>query len=166
MITPLDIQNKTFNRSFRGFSPKAVNNFLNEIIDEYEKMYKENIELKDKVNLLKDQIRQYNTMEETLKNTLIVAQKTAEEVALNARHKADVITGNAEDEGRKIISNAKEEVRHIKEEYEQLMKDIYIFKNRHRAFLQAELLTLDKYAVDDEYSVEVEIESEDSDYGA
>lgn len=145
MITPLDIQNKVFKRSFWGFKPKDVNAFLNEMINDYEKMYKENIEYKDKIGMLSDQIRQYNTMEETLKSTLLIAQKTAEEVGLNARNKADVIIENAEDTGKQIIYQAREDVRDIKEEYEHLKKEIFIFKTRYESFMKAQLLSLDEF---------------------
>lgn len=145
MITPLDIQNKVFSRVVRGYNPKAVNAFLNEIIEDYEQMYKENIEHKDKINLLTDQIRKYNTMEETLKNTLLIAQRTAEEVAINARGKADLIIGSAEDEGRKIVEKSKSDVQNIKEEYEQLRKEMQIFKTRYESFLQSQLITLGDY---------------------
>lgn len=145
MITPLDIQNKVFKRSFWGFKPKDVNAFLNEMINDYEKMYKENIEYKDKIGMLSDQIRQYNTMEETLKSTLLIAQKTAEEVGLNARNKADVIIENAEDTGKQIINQAREDVRDIKEEYEHLKKEIFIFKTRYESFMKAQLLSLDEF---------------------
>lgn len=154
MITPLDIQNKVFSRVVRGYSPKAVNAFLNEIIEDYEQMYKENIEYKDRINLLSDQIRKYNTMEETLKNTLLIAQKTAEEVAINARGKADLIIGSAEDEGRKIVEKSKSDVQNIKEEYEQLKKEMQIFKTRYESFLQSQLITLGDYYRGEEDFVE------------
>lgn len=166
MITPLDIQNKVFSRSFRGYSPKVVNSFLNEILEDYEKMYKENIEYKDKISMLSDQIRQYNTMEETLKNTLIIAQKTAEEVAMNARSKADVIIGNAEDEGRRIVDKTKDEVKDIKDEYDHLRKEMYIFKTRYESFLQSQLLSLkDYYKVAEEF-LGSEVNSIKEDQGA
>lgn len=148
MITPLDIQNKDFKRSIRGYSAKAVDVFLDEVTLDYEKIYKENIELKDKVRLLADQIRQFNTMEETLKNTLIVAQTTADEVTANARVKAENIIQNAEKDGRRLIEKAHEDVRDIKNEYEALKKEIYIFKTRYQSFIQAQLLSLDDFYKD------------------
>ena len=166
MITPLDIQNKVFSRSFRGYSPKAVNAFLNEILEDYEKMYKENIKYKDKIVMLSDQIRQHNTMEETLKNTLIIAQKTAEDVAMNARSKAEIIIGNAEDEGRKKIEKTKDEVKDVKEEYEQLRKELYIFKTRYESFLQAQLLSLKEYYQEAEGFLESDVYSVKEDQGA
>lgn len=145
MITPLDIQNKDFKKSFRGFNSKEVNSFLSEIIGDYERMYKENIEYKDKINILTDQIRQFQTMEETLKSTLLVAQQAADEVTVNARNKAEIIIENAEDTGRKIIENSRKDVRGIKEEYEYLQKELFVFKTRYESFLKSQLLSLDEY---------------------
>jgi len=158
MITPLDIQNKVFKRSIWGLKPKDVNAFLNDMINDYEKMYKENIEFKDKIGMLSDQIRQYNTMEETLKSTLLIAQKTAEEVSLNARNKADVIVENAEDTGKHIISRAREDVRDIKEEYEHLKKEIFIFKTRYESFMKAQLFSLEDFYKSIEESKEHDFE--------
>jgi len=161
MITPLDIQNKNFKKTFRGFSPKEVNSFLNEMIDDYERMYKENIEYKDKINMLTDQIRQFQTMEETLKSTLLVAQQAADEVTVNARNKAEIIIENAEDTGRRIIDQSREDVRSIKDEYEHLQKELFIFKTRYESFLKSQLFSLDEYYKSEKKVETIEDKSED-----
>ncbi len=148
MITPLDIQNKNFKRNFRGYNVKSVDIFLDEITIDYEKIYKENIELKDKIKLLSDQIKQYSTMEETLKKTLIMAQTTADEVSSAARQKAENIISDAELEGKKHIEKAHEDVRDIKREYDYLKKEIFIFKTRYESFIQAQLLSMDDFYKD------------------
>lgn len=145
MITPLEIQKKEFKKSLAGYNPKAVDRFLDEILEDYEIMYKENIELKDKVNMLADQIRQYNTLEETLKNTLIVAQTTADEVTGSARHKAENIIEDAELKGQKLIDGARDDVKNIKTEYDNLKKEIFIFKTRYQSFIEAQLLSLHEF---------------------
>lgn len=145
MITPLDIENKEFKKKLRGYSPKDVDVFFEEIVEDYEKLYKENIELKDKVNMLADQIRQYNTLEETLKSTLIVAQSTADEVTTSARKKAENIIDDAEANSRDLKYKAREDVKDIKEEYEILKKEIFIFKTRFKSFIEAQLLSLEDF---------------------
>ena len=145
MITPLEIQKKEFKKSLAGYNPKAVDSFLDEVLEDYEIMYKENIELKDKVNMLADQIRQYNTLEETLKNTLIVAQTTADEVTGSARHKAENIIEDAELKGQKLRDSAREEGKNIKTEYDNLKKEIFIFKTRYQSFIEAQLLSLHEF---------------------
>ena len=145
MITPLDIQNKEFKKSIIGYNPKAVDEFLDEVVDDYESVYKENIELKDKVAILTDQIRQFNTLQETLKNTLVVAQTTADEVTTSARSKANLIVEEAELSGKVILDNVKDDVRRINREYDQLKRDLFMFKTRYRSVIQSQLLTLDEF---------------------
>lgn len=159
MITPLDIQNKEFKRTFRGYNAKSVDIFLDEIIDDYERIYKENIEYKDKINMLSDQLRQYNTLEETLKSTLVVAQTTADEVTGSARHKAENIIENAELTGKKLIDNAREDVRNIKKEYEYLKKEIFIFKTRYQSFIQAQLISLEEFYKEVEKDRELDMDN-------
>lgn len=145
MITPLDIQNKEFKKSIIGYNPKSVDEFLDEVVDDYERIYKENIELKDKVAILTDQIRQFNTLQETLKNTLVVAQTTADEVTTSARSKANLIVEEAELSGKVILDNVKDDVRRINREYDQLKRELFMFKTRYRSFIQSQLLTLDEF---------------------
>lgn len=145
MITPLDIQNKEFKKSMIGYNPKSVDEFLDEIVEDYERVYKENIELKDKVAMLTDQIRQFNTLQETLKNTLVVAQTTADEVTTSARSKANLIVEEAELSGKVILDNVKDDVRRINREYDQLKRELFMFKTRYRSFIQSQLLTLDEF---------------------
>ncbi|HBG77212.1 MAG TPA: septum formation initiator, partial [Clostridiales bacterium] len=54
-LTPMDIHNKEFARKFRGYQEDEVDEFLDAIVDEFEKLHKENIDLKDKVHALEDQ---------------------------------------------------------------------------------------------------------------
>lgn len=145
MITPLDIQNKEFKKSFKGYNTKSVDEFLDEIIEDYERVYKENIELKDKVNMLADQIRQYSTLEETLKNTLIVAQTTADEITSSARQKSENIIEDAEIQRQRLLNLAREEVRSIKNEYESFKKEIFVFKTRYKSFIEAQLMSIEEF---------------------
>lgn len=145
MITPLDIQNKQFKKTFRGYSEAEVDEFLDEIIQDYERIYKENIELKDKILMLNEQIKYYKTLEDTLKDTLIVAQNTADEVTLAARQKGESIINDAETMAKTIIANANEEVRNIKEEYKYLQKEIFVFKTRYKSFMESQLISIDEF---------------------
>ena len=145
MITPLDIQNKEFSRTLFGYNAKDVDVFLDEIIVDYEKIYKENIELKDKISMISDQLRQYNTMEETLQKTLIIAQSTADEVTSSARQKSENIIADAELSGEKIINQAHEDVRAIKKEYENLRREMFMVKARYLSFLQSQLMAIEDF---------------------
>ena len=148
MLTPLDIQNKEFKRGVRGYKETDVDAFLDEIMIDYEKIYKENIELKDKISMLNDQIKHYNKIEETLQNTLVVAQSTAEEVKISAKKSADLIIKEAEDNSKRIIEEARNEALKVREEYEILQKDMLVFKTRFKTLLQSQLESLDDYYKD------------------
>ena len=101
--------------------------------------------MKDKINMLSDQISHYKSMEETLKSTLIVAQTTSEDVVLAARQKSDSIIEDAEITAKKMIEQAREDVRNIKQEYEYLKKEIFVFKTRYKSFIEAQLISLDDF---------------------
>lgn len=145
MITPLDIQNKEFKKSVRGYKESEVDEFLDEVIKDYEKIYKENIELKDKIVLLNEQIEKYNALEHTLKETLIVAQSTADEVILAAKQKAEVIIHEANNQSKRLIEEAHDEVRRIRKEYEHILKEMIIFRTRFRSLIESQLSTLEQF---------------------
>lgn len=145
MITPLDIQNKEFKKTIRGYNESEVDQFLDDIIKDHENLYKENLELKDKIVVLNDQIRKYDELETTLKDALIVAQTTADEVIRTARDKASLIVEDAELTAEKLVHDADEDVRNVRKEYEYLMKEIFIFKTRYKSFIEAQLITLDEF---------------------
>ncbi len=144
MITPLDIENKEFKRGIRGYKEEEVDEFLDEVKEDFEKLYKENIELKDKLNLISEQISRYKNIEETLKNTLIIAQNTAEEVNANASKKAQLIIEEAELKGRKLIEEANNQVIDIKKEYEEMRKGFKLFKGRFKSLLENEIKMIDE----------------------
>lgn len=145
MLTPLDIQNKEFRKGVRGYKEVEVDAFLDEIMMDYENVYKENIELKDKIAMLNDQLKHYNKIEETLQNTLVVAQSTAEEVKINARKNAELIVKEAEDDSRRILEEARNEVLKAREEYEAIKRDMLVFKTRFKTLLQSQLESVNDY---------------------
>lgn len=138
-LTPMDIHNKEFTRSFRGYNEDEVDEFLDLIIDEFEKMYKENLNFKDKINTMSDQIANYKTIENTLKETLVTAQKTAEDVNANAEKKAELIIKEAQTQAEKIIQEANNQIIDIKKEYQNSCKEFQIFKNKFKTLLETQL---------------------------
>ncbi len=145
MITPLEIQSKNFKKSIFGYKSQEVENYLSTINEDYERMYRENIELKDRVSLLNDQINQYNNLQETLKDTLVLAQSTADEVTSSARKKAELIIEDAELNAKDRTNKAAEEVVLIKNEYDKLAQEIQVFKTRYESFMKAQLLSLEEF---------------------
>ena len=92
MITPLDIENKKFSKQMMsGYSVDEVDDFLDEIMEDYEANYKELATLRPKVEDLENALSHYKNIENTLQNTLVMAQSTAEEVKNVAKQQADQI---------------------------------------------------------------------------
>ncbi len=139
MITPLEIQNKEFRRSIRGYREDEVDEFLDKIIIDYEKLYKENMELKDKLEGAHHQLDQYKEIEETLKKTLVVAQNAAEDVRLNAQKESELIIQEAEAKAKEIIAKANSDVENIRGEFEGIKNQMQIFKTRFKTLLQSQL---------------------------
>lgn len=161
MITPLEIQRKEFKKSFTGYNKEEVDVFLENVLKSYENTYRENIELKDKVGLLRDQIEKYNNLEETLKNTLVVAQSTADEVTKAARKKSELIIEDAEIRAKEELWKSELKVEKVISEYDLIKKEMIRFKNKYKCFLKAQLSTVEEFYELEKLEETEQIESED-----
>lgn len=137
--TPNDLQNLSFKKTFMGYGEDAVNEVLDKVIEDYSAYIRENIELKDKLALLNEGLQHYKTMEESLQNTLIVAQQTGEDIKKTAYEKADNIIKEAELKAQKVINDANQEVIKVRFEYEDLKKRLHIFKSKSETLLLSQL---------------------------
>ena len=143
-ITPMDIQNKEFERSFRGYDIEDVDEFLDRVAKDIEVLMRENMELKDQINQLLEKNKNYQKLEETMHNAIVVAQETAEEVKHSAKREADLIKREAESEAKRIIDESRSRSGKIMDEQEDLFKQAQIFKMRFRSFVEAQLATLER----------------------
>jgi cell division initiation protein len=139
MLTPLDIENKRFKKKPFGYSELEVEEFLTKVVEDYERLYKENIELKDKIAVLNEGIQHYRSIEETLQNTLIVAQSTGEDIKKNAYAKAENIIREAEVKASQMIGDANQEVARISYQYEEAKRNFRTFKAKLEALINAQL---------------------------
>jgi len=144
MLTPLDIHNKEFKKSFRGYNEEEVDEFLDKVIKDYEQLYRENIEIKENLDRLNSKLEHFQHMENTLNNTLIIAQETAEEVKFNAKRTTELMIKEAEVQVQKMIDEASNKVRRMSDEYEGLQKQDQIYRMRVRNLVQAQLEILGK----------------------
>lgn len=144
MLTPLDIHNKEFKKAIRGYDADEVDEFLDEIIKDYEHLYKDNLNLKDQIDSFQENIARYRDLEDTLHNTMILAQQTAEEVKKNAEKEAELIIRNAKQKAEEIILKAKDDIIELQNEYKELQKTVQQFKAQYKAFLIAQLELVDE----------------------
>ncbi len=142
-VNIIDIQNKEFDRAFRGYKMEEVDEFLDRVAKELELLVKEKLSLEEKHALLEDKLAQYQKLEETLHNSIIVAQEAAEDVKRNANKEAELIRKEAEKESQRIIEEARFKASRILAEHEEIYKQAQIFKLRFRSFIEAQLASLE-----------------------
>ncbi len=140
MITPLDIENKTFNKQLvNGYSTEEVHEFMTALLKDYEKIYKENIEYKDKIAVLNQGIQHYKSIEDTLQNALIVAQGTADSVKQNAKAEADNIVKEAEINAMKAVDDINQKAIEKQMQLDEAKKQFDIYKAKMESLLISQL---------------------------
>ncbi|HUC93118.1 MAG TPA: DivIVA domain-containing protein [Paenibacillus sp.] len=138
-LTPLDIHNKEFGRRLRGYDEDEVNEFLDQVIKDYEALIRENKELQNQVLGLQEKLNHFANIEETLSKTIIVAQEAADEVKNNSKKEAQLIIKEAEKNADRIINEALSKSRKVALEVEELKKQASIYRMRFRTLVEAQL---------------------------
>ena len=150
MITPLDIENKKFSKQMmNGYSVDEVDDFLDELTIDYTKNYKEVNELRSKVDELNKSLEHYKAIEETLQNTLVMAQSTAEDVKKVARQQADQIINEAKGSAKKQAEELENEITLKTKELEDVKKQFDIYKAKMESLLISQLELLKDVNKDD-----------------
>lgn len=137
MLTPLEIHNKEFRKGFRGYSEIEVDEFLDQVVKDFEELLRDNAGLKARLEDLDAKVSQYKSIEETLNNTLVVAQQTAEDVKTSAQHEASLIIEKAEAEATRIIEEGQAEARAAVMEYENYKRQMQVFKARMKSIIKS-----------------------------
>lgn len=140
MLTPLDIENKKFSkRALNGYSTEEVDDFLDELTLDYEKIYKEVQESRKTIEHLNEDITKYRQMESTLQSTLLMAQSAAEEIKNGAREQADSILSQAQASAQNEISKIDAEVERKRMELVEMQKQLDTFKSNMEGLLISHL---------------------------
>ena len=140
MITPLDIENKRFAKQMmNGYSVEEVDDFLDDLTADYSKNYKENAELRAKVEELNKSIEHYKNIETTLNNTLVMAQTTAEDIKKVAQQQAEQIVNEAKSNAQKQVDDLNNELVLKTKEVEDVKKQFDIYKAKMESLLISQL---------------------------
>ena len=151
MITPLDIENKRFSKKMmNGYNVEEVDDFLDELTEDYSKNYKEVTELRNRVEELNNSLVQYKAIESTLQNTLVMAQTTAEEVKNVAKQKADQIVEEAKASAQKQVDDLNNEIVQKQKEVDDIKKQFDIYKAKMESLLISQLELLKEVNKNDE----------------
>lgn len=140
MITPLDIENKRFAKQMvNGYSVDEVDDFLDDLTVEFEKIFKENSENKEKIEKLEHDMEHYKTIETTLQSTLVMAQSTAEEVKEVANKQAEQIVNEAKANAQKEVDSLENEIALKKRELDDVQKQFDVYKAKMESLLISQL---------------------------
>lgn len=151
MLTPIEIENKEFKKGLRGYKEEEVDEFLDIVKEDFERVYRENLDLKERIRLYELEISKYSNIEETLKDTLVTAQGAAKDTTEAAHKKAKIIVEEANLRARQSIEESNNRVIGIRKEYDELVKEFKIFRNKFKSLIEDEMRSIDEifYDVDE-----------------
>ncbi len=144
MLTPMDIQRQDFEVKLRGYNANEVDDFLDLVGKDYEKLYKENAELREQVKQLDKSIEQYRAMEETLQKSIVLAQTAAEDIKKNAAEKADVIVNEAQSKSENLARQFDSDIQAKRNELASAQAEVAGYKSRIKGICNALLEMLEK----------------------
>ncbi len=140
MLTPLDIENKKFSKQImNGYSVEEVDDFLDDLTKDYEKIYKEVVESKNKLEEMQESISKYKSIEGTLQDTLVMAQATADEVRSVAKKQAEQIVAQAQADAKQAVQELEQEIMLKRRELDELQKQFDVYKAKMESLLIAQL---------------------------
>ena len=138
-ITPIDIQQKQFHVTFRGFEQKEVETFLDQVREEMEALMRELAELREFRQVYDDRMAEVRQKEETVKNTMVMTQKLMEDQKDNARREAALLIKDAEIRSQQIIASVHEQKLKLEAEIQNLKRMRHHFLEDVRKVVQMHL---------------------------
>lgn len=144
MLTPIDIQRQDFEVKLRGYNADEVDDFLDLVGKDYEKLYRENAELREQIKQLDRSLEQYKSMEATLQQSIVLAQTAAEDIRKNAAEKADVIVNEAQSKSENMYRQLDMDIQNKKNELAGVQAEVSGYKTRIKGICSALLEMLDK----------------------
>lgn len=139
-MTPIEIQNYEFvTQKIGGYNKKQVDDFVEAVVKDFEGYYRENKELKDRITVLNESLKNFKMMEDSLQNTLLFAQSTADDIKRNAQEKAENMIEEARASAAEMLREADRKKQDAEREYEEIKNQYQIFKTKFKAILEAEL---------------------------
>jgi cell division initiation protein len=145
-ITPIDIQHKTFKKALQGYDRSEVDQFLDEVIETLEDEAHHRAALEADIADLKERISHFKTMEESLQNTLLLAQRTADEVKASAHKEADLIREQARLAGEREIASYNDSISEVRREQQRAVEATQKARSELRSLLMTHLSLIEKEA--------------------
>src|SRR5919206_3870399 len=146
-IRPIDVRRKEFKNSLRGYDANQVDDFLDEVADEFERTFAENQRMSEEITTLQERLQQFEELESSIREALIQAQQTARDLRRNAGKEAELIVREAKEQSHRILADSSGRVERVQESYEALRKAKQDFANDFRRLLKGYLDVMDNVDV-------------------
>ncbi len=142
-LSPLEITQREFAKKFRGLDPEEVQTFLEQISEEMTRLVQETTDRAAQIQRLEAQVRAYQEREDSLRNTLVTAQKMTEEIKTNAKREADLIVKEGELNAERLLEQAHRKLAQVQAEIAELVRQRDLFGSKLRGLLKSHLELLD-----------------------
>jgi len=135
-IRPIDVRRKEFKSGFRGYDANQVDDFLDEVADEFERTYAENRRIAEELTVLKGRLEQFEELEGAIREALVHAQQVARDLRRNANKEAELTVREAKEQAHRILADSSSRVERVQDSYEALRKAKQDFNNDFRHLLK------------------------------
>jgi len=157
-ITPMDIEQQEFTKSFRGYNEEEVDDFLDKIVKDYEELINENVRLNEEIERMQEKLKEFSEIEETLRSALLNAQKSAEEMKGKVESEAKIIIEKAELEAKALKQQVFQREDLVKKEIDNLRRYKFIFKEKFKSMLNLYLKMIENEDFEEEGNYEIKEE--------
>jgi cell division initiation protein len=154
MLTPLDIHNKEFTKSMRGYKPEEVDSFLDEIIKDFETLFRENHEMKEQMQKNQEEANSVKEKERSIQEAVLMVQKLVDEEKRQAEKECEMILWEAKKQGERLLDDAQAKVAKTEESIEQLKLFERQLYSKFKGFLEFQMELLDGYSKEDAYKAQ------------
>ncbi|RRG09531.1 MAG: DivIVA domain-containing protein [Lactobacillus sp.] len=145
-----DIQNKKFSTKMRGYNVDEVNDFLDQVLSDFQMLTEKNHDLEESVKADQEKLKYFTELKDSLNQSILVAQEAADKVKSNAQKEADItlreaqkqatdIVSEANEKANQLISNAADSTRKLTVETNDLKKQTRVFRQRLQVMLESQL---------------------------
>lgn len=152
-LTPLDIHHKEFRHSLRGYAEDEVDQFLDQVADELERLFKENIDLSERLEAAQVKINEFELQRQTINNTLMAAQRSADDIGARATSEAESVLREAEVKAKDIIHNALTKKQAVAQELIRIKQAEEDFRARYTTLLETNLRAVSEIALPSDVDV-------------
>lgn len=147
-ITPLDVRKQEFKRGMRGYDGDEVRAFLVTLADEYEAVLVDNKQLRERLVEQDEKLVEYRNLEQTLRDTLMTAEKLAQQARETARREGEVLLAEARQRVERVLGEGRERLNELRREALAVHREKEAYLGRFRSFAEAQILFVEQHRGD------------------